>query len=203
MRLLLEAHEGISVVGSASNGRQALVDILQLRPHVVIMDITMPDLNGIEVTRQVHQLYPEIKIIILSMHSTTEHINHALQAGASGYLLKESAGQEVVEAVKTVFLGKQYLSRAVSNLLADEYIRHLRNNPEENPLERLSAREREVLQLVVEGKSNSEIAEILSLSVKSVETYRSRMMGKLGIEDVPGLVKFALRHGIISLDSPA
>jgi two-component system, NarL family, response regulator NreC len=200
MRLLLEANEDIKVVGDVSNGRQAVSEVGKLLPDVVIMDIAMPELNGIEATAQIHQHHPEIKVIILSMHSTIEHINRALQAGASGYLLKESAGKEVIDAVITVYEGHRYLSQAISSILIDDYIRQIQTRREISPLESLSPREREVLQLVVEGRTNSEVAEILSLSIKSVETYRSRTMNKLGISDIPGLVKFAIQHGLIPMD---
>ncbi|MCE1254922.1 MAG: response regulator transcription factor [Anaerolineae bacterium] len=200
LRLLLETHKDITVVGNAVNGRQAVLEIEKSKPDVVVMDIAMPDLNGIEATRQICNLYPDIKVIILSMYFSYEHINRAIQAGASGYLLKESVGQEVIEAVLAVSQGRRYFSKVISDTIITKYIDQLRSMPISNPLESLSAREREVLQLIVEGKSNAVIAESLSLSVKSIETYKSRIMTKLDIHNIPDLVKLAIQHGLITLD---
>lgn len=199
LRFILEAQGDISVVGDAANGRQALRQIQHLQPDVVIMDIAMPELNGIEVTHRIRETSPSIQVVILSMYSTDEHIFRALQAGAKGYLLKESAGQEVVKAVHAVHLGRRYLGQKISNKVIDEYMRKRETAESKSPLARLSAREREILQLVVEGKSSAEIAEILYLSPKTVETYRSRLMQKLGINDIPSLVKFAIQHGLTPL----
>ncbi|GLI33236.1 response regulator [Desulforhabdus amnigena] len=200
LRFLLEVEGDISVVGDASNGRQTVQQVMELHPDVVIMDIAMPDLNGIEATKQVSQNCPEVLVIILSVYATSEHIFRALQAGAQGYLLKESAGKEVVKAVRAVYSGRRYLSRKIEDTLIEDYVLQ-RQASSKSPLERLSAREREVLQLVVEGNSSAVIAEILNLSVKSVETYRSRLMQKLGINDLPGLVKFAIQHGLTPLET--
>ena len=200
LRLILETQEDITVVGEAADGRQAVDQVLKLKPDIVIMDIAMPELNGIEATQQILKTLPSVKVIILSMHSSTEHVSRALKAGALGYLLKESAGKEVVNAVKTVYLGHRYLCQQISESLIDDYIDLQEAAPGRSPLARLSAREREVLQLVTEGKTTKEIGRMLSLSPKTVETYRSRLMAKLGIKDVPGLVKFAIQHGITSLE---
>ena len=200
LRALLEAQPDISVIGDAANGRGAVRQTTQLRPDVVVMDIAMPDLNGIEATRQVGEVCPSTQVIILSMHSTAEHVFRALQAGACGYLLKESAGIEVVNAVRAVHAGHRYLSQKISDRLIDDYVRHRQAAETKSPLARLSPREREVLQLVVEGKSSVEIAGILSLSLKTIETYRSRLMQKLGISNLPGLVKFAIQHGLTPLE---
>ncbi len=199
LRVLLEAQPDISVVGDAANGRDAVHQVTQLCPNVVVMDIAMPELNGIEATQQIYEACPSAQVIILSIHSTTEHIFRALQAGARGYLLKESAGIEVVNAVRAVHAGHRYLSQKISDRLIDDYVRQRRAS-DVSPLTRLSPREREVVQLVVEGKSNAEIAGILSLSLKTVETYRSRLMRKLGISDLPSLVKFAVQHGLTPLE---
>jgi DNA-binding NarL/FixJ family response regulator len=195
LRILLEAQNDINVIGIAANGRQAVQQALQLNPEVVVMDIAMPELNGIEATRQIHEASPTIKIVILSMHSTAEYIFNALQAGALGYLLKESAGSEVVNAVRSVYLGRRYLSQKITESIIDDYI-----NQRHSPLDRFSPREREVLQMIAEGKTNAEVAKILCLSPKTVETYRSRVMQKLGVNDLPGLVKFAIQHGITPLE---
>ncbi|MFQ6102095.1 MAG: response regulator [Anaerolineae bacterium] len=200
LRFLLEAQDDIEVIGAAANGRDAVRQVAKLRPDVVIVDIAMPDLNGIEATWQIRETCPSAQVIILSMHSTSEHVFRALQAGARGYLLKESAGIEVVTAVRAVHAGRRHLSQRISDQMIDDYA-HQRGAVEaESPLARLSPREREVLQLVVEGKSSAEIAAILSLSRKTVETYRSRLMNKLGISGLPGLVKFAIQHGLTPLE---
>ena len=195
LKLLLESCAGISVVGEASDGRTAVRRVNDLRPDVVIMDIAMPEMNGVEATRQIREECPTAQVIILSMHSTSEHVFRALEAGARGYLVKESAGVEVVDAVIAVKEGRRYLSRKISEQVLDDYVKH-RTGPSRSPLELLSSREREVLQLVVEGKTSAEIGEILFISAKTVETYRSRLMQKLGTSDIPSLVKFAIQHGL-------
>ena len=197
LRVLLEAHADIRVIGDAANGRQAVRLALQLHPDVVIMDIAMPEMNGIEATQQIHDMSPATQVLILSMHSTTEHIFRALQAGARGYLLKDSAGAEVVEAVRAVHAGRRYLSQKIASTVLDDYISE---RSRASPLDSLSPRERQILQLVAEGKSSAEAARMLFLSPKTVDTYRSRMMQKLDIGDLPGLVKFAIQHGITQLD---
>jgi DNA-binding NarL/FixJ family response regulator len=200
LRFLLEAEHDIKVVGDVANGRDAVRRVVQLCPDVAIIDIAMPELNGIEAARKIGQVCPSTQVIILSMHSTTEHVFQALQAGARGYLLKESAGIEVVNAVRAVHAERRYLSQKISDGLVDDYVRQRQAAEAKSPLARLSPREREVLQLVVEGKSSAEIAGILSLSLKTIETYRSRLMRKLGISDLPGLVKFAIQHGLTTLE---
>jgi DNA-binding NarL/FixJ family response regulator len=200
LRFLLEAQPDIEVIGDAANGREAVRRVIQLCPDVVVMDIAMPELNGIEAAWQIRDMCPSTQTVVLSMHSTTEHVFRALQAGVHGYLLKESAGTEVVNAVRAVHAGHRYLTEKISDRLIDDYVRQ-RHAPEaRSPLARLSPREREVLQLVVEGRSSAEIAGILFLSPKTVETYRSRLMRKLGIGDLPGLVKFAIQHGLTPLE---
>jgi DNA-binding NarL/FixJ family response regulator len=201
LRMVLEGAGTITVVGDAGDGRQAVRSVLRLCPDVVIMDIAMPELNGIEATRQIHQSCPATRVIILSMHASPDYIFRALQAGAYGYLLKESAGKEVVEAVQSVQSGHRYMSRKIAETVMDYYAQQGSVESGRDLLDRLSPREREILQLVVEGKSSSKIGEILCLSAKSVETYRSRLMQKLGIKDIPGLVKFAIQQGLISLES--
>ena len=199
LRALLEAQADIEVVGDAANGREVLRQARALQPDVVVMDIAMPELNGVEATQQMHDACPSTQVLMLSMHSTTEHIFRALQAGARGYLLKDSAGSEVAEAVRTVHAGRRYLSHKIAAAVIDDYIaeRH-----RASPLESLSGRERQILQLVAEGKSSAEVAALLSLSPKTVDTYRSRMMHKLGIADLPSLVKFAIQHGVTQLGPP-
>jgi DNA-binding NarL/FixJ family response regulator len=200
LRLILESEEGISVVGEAGDGYQAVDQVLKLKPDVVVMDIAMPNLNGIEATLQILNARPSVKVVILSIHSSDEYISRALKAGAFGYLLKESAGKEVVQAVKTAYLGHRYLCQKISEAIIGDYIDMKEENPARSPLSRLSLREREVLQLIVEGKTSKEIAQMLLLSPKTIETYRNRLMVKLGIKDIAGLVKFAIQHGITSLE---
>lgn len=196
---ILAAQPDMVVVGGAANGREAINQTLQLRPDVVIMDISMPELNGIDATLQITESLPETRVIILSMQGTAEHLYRSLQAGAQGYILKDSAGKVLVEAVRAVYAGNRYFSDDMTRLLVEDYLHQREAGPQSSPLDRLSRREREILQLVVEGKSSAEIAEVLALSPKTIETYRSRLMAKLGIKDVPGLVKFAVQHGLTPL----
>lgn len=198
LKALLQAQPDIRVVALAADGRQALEQAQEQCPDVAVMDIAMPQLNGIDAALQMREHCPQTKIVILSIHATVEYVARALQAGARGYLLKESAGKEVVEAVRAVQAGRRYLSEKVNQLVVADYARQ--EITIASPLESLSAREREVLQLTVEGKTSAEIAETLSLARSTVETYRSRIMTKLDIHDLPGLVKFALQHGLISLE---
>ena len=199
LRFLLDAQPDIEVIGDAANGRDAVRRVAELCPDIVILDIAMPELNGIDAAEQIRDECPSARVIILSMHSTTEHIFRALQAGAQGYLLKESAGAEVVEAVHRVAAGSRYLSQEISEMMMDDYVRQRQVTQVQSPLASLSPREREILQLVVEGKSSAEIAETLFLSPKTVGTYRSRLMQKLGIEDLASLIKFAIQHGLTPL----
>lgn len=197
LRILLESQEDIKVVGEAENGKEAIVSITNTKPNVVVMDITMPELNGIEAAQAIHEKLPETGIVILSIHSDLEHVFRALQAGAQGYLLKESAGSEVISAVRSVFLGRRYLSPNIRDAVMESY---MQGRQIQSPLELLSAREREVLQLTVEGHSSAAIAERMELSPKTVETYRSRLMGKIGVRDLTDLVRFAIKHGITPID---
>lgn len=200
LRLLLEARMNFVVVGDAANGRAAVQQMATTCPDIAILDIAMPELNGIEATRQVREVCPDTKVIILSMHATSGHIFRALQAGARGYLLKASAGSEVVDAIYAVQEGRRYLSQKISDVVIDDYLSQRKVQEAQSPLTHLSPREREILQLVVEGKSSQEIAQTLALSPNTVDTYRSRLMQKLEISDLPSLVKFAIRHGITSLE---
>ncbi len=197
LKYLLEADGGIRIVGEAGNGRDAVRAVRKLRPDVVIMDVVMADLNGIEATEQICREFPETKVIILSMQSSSESILRALRAGARGYLFKESAGRELIQAVHAVRAGHRYLSAKVSDQVVGAC---LRDEGFRDPLSVLSNREREVLQLVAEGRTSAEIADRLFLSAKTVETYRSRLMRKLGIRDIPGLIKFAIQQGLTSLE---
>jgi len=195
--ILLESQDDIRVIGEAENGNKAIEGITSLKPDVAVMDITMPELNGIEAAQIVHEALPDTGIVILSIHSDLEHIFRALQAGAQGYILKESAGSEVISAVRAVYLGRRYLSPSIRDTVMEAY---MQNRQMQSPLELLSMREREVLQLTVEGHSSAAIAERIGLSPKTVDTYRSRLMGKLGMHDLPELVRFAIKHGITPID---
>jgi DNA-binding NarL/FixJ family response regulator len=197
LHMLLASQADITVVGEAENGKQAIEGITKIMPDVVLMDITMPELNGIDAAKIIHEKLPETKIIILSVHSDTEHIFRAFQGGAHGYLLKESAGSEVISAVRAVYLGDRFLSSGLRDKFEDS---QFMQDQTQSPLELLSLREREVLQLTVEGHSSAAIAEKLKLSPKTVETYRSRLMGKLDLHDLPELVRFAIKHGITPID---
>jgi DNA-binding NarL/FixJ family response regulator len=197
LHILLESQDDIEVVGEAEDGKKAIEGITSKKPDVAVMDITMPELNGIEAAQIIHETLPETGIVILSIHSDLEHIFRALQAGAQGYLLKESAGSEVISAVRAVYLGRRYLSPSIRDTVMEA---HMQNRQIHSPLDLLSMREREVLQLTVESHSSAAIAEKLELSPKTVETYRSRLMGKLGVHDLPELVRFAIKHGITPLD---
>lgn len=200
VRLLLEMEPDIEIAGDASNGRAAVALCQEIEPDVAILDIMMPELNGIEAARQIGQVCTNTQVIILTMNASPEHVFRALQVGVRGYLLKASAGSEVVTAVRSVHSGGRYLSQAISDTVIDDYIFQRSQTENESPLAQLTDREREVLQLVVEGKSTSEIGEFLSVTAGSVKTYRKRIMQKLDIHDLPGLVKFSIQHGVIALD---
>ncbi len=200
LRLLLETKGDIKVIGEAVNGREAVQKARELKVDIAIMDIAMPELNGIEAARQIRKLLPATRVIILSMYSTTEHIRQAIKAGAHSYLLKESTGTELIDAVRAVYQGHRYMSQKISDILIDDYIENPDVSLSGASLEALSSREREVLQLVAEGKSSAEIAALIFLSPKTVETYRSRLMQKLGIKNLPDLIRFTIQKGLIPLE---
>lgn len=200
LRLLLQSQPEMIVVGEAENGHDAVQQIRRLHPDVAVLDIAMAGLNGIEATRSIRADCPATQVVILSMYKTSEYIYRALKAGARGYVVKEAVGDELIEAIQSVHAGHRYLSAVVSDELVADYLVQRKEREAEDPLEMLSVREREVLQYVVEGKSSAEIADLISLSPKTVESYRSRLMQKLGLHDLPSLVKFAIQHGIITLE---
>ena len=192
LKALLQRAADIDVIGEADNGRDAVRRSEDLKPDVVVMDLTMPELNGIDATRRLREKCPAIRVVMHSMHSSSEHVFRAFDAGATGFVLKESAGEDIAAAVRAAHAGRRFLSRAIA---AIESVAQSCTD-RTSPLESLSTREREVLQLVVEGRSSTEIAATLHLSPKTVETYRVRLMAKLGVHDVPGLVRFAIEHGL-------
>jgi len=195
LRAFLEKNTFLKVVGEAATGAECLAMLEAWRPEVVIMDISMPDLNGIETTREIARQWPLVKVVILSVHSTTEHVSQAFAAGAIGYVLKESIGRELLMAIRAAHGTRRYLSEKIE---ATGW-RYVASGMAKSPLESLSRRERQVLQLVVEGHASVEIAARLDLSAKTVETYRSRLMQKLGVQDITALVKFAIQHGLTTL----
>jgi DNA-binding NarL/FixJ family response regulator len=200
LKALLATQRDLSFVGGAADGRDAVKQVRSLRPDIVIMDIVMPGLNGLDATEQIREISPSTRVIMLSMYGTSEYIYRALKAGASGYVFKRCAGQDLLDAIRVVHGGRRYLSPRATESVVDDYVQHGRSMARKSPLEGLSSRERQILQLLVEGKSSSVIARTLHLSVQTVFTYRSRMMGKLGIHDLAGLLRFALLHGLTTLE---
>lgn len=196
LRMTLDGYDDLRVLGDAANGLEAIRLAERLQPDVVVLDIAMPQLNGIDAISQIRQAAPAAQIVILSMHSNPEYALRALEAGALAYVLKESAAREVADAIRSVHGRKRFLSPQIADALIS---RSLETHNYSNPLDTLSQREREILQSLAEGKSNQEIAEMLSLSPKSVETYRSRLMSKLDLHDLASLIRFAIRHGITPL----
>ena len=196
LRHLVEAQSDMQVLSLAVDGREAVRLARELHPDVVLMDLSMPELNGADATRAILERDPKCRVIVLSMYSEREYVRRALKAGAAGYVVKRSAAKEVVDAIRAVHAGQRYLSPRVADVVLDDYA----GDGAEDLLAKLSQREREVLQLLAEGRTGAQIAERLSLSQKTVETYRARLVEKLGIRDVAGLVRFAIQRGIVSLD---
>ncbi len=197
LRMILDAHHDLEVIGESGSGRDTIELARRLDPDVVLMDIAMPEMDGITATARLVEERPQVQVVVLSMHATSEHIYRALKAGARGYLVKESAGAEVVDAVRAVASGRRYLSQRIADTVLDEYTRLRGDERDHSPLERLSPREREVLQLVAEGRSSAAIAKLVNLSPKTIDTYRSRLMKKLGLDDLAGLIRFAVEHGLV------
>jgi DNA-binding NarL/FixJ family response regulator len=197
LKHLIETQADMQVVAIAADGREAVRVARETQPDVVLMDLSMPELNGADAARAILERDPKCRVIVLSMYSDREYVRRALKAGAAGYVVKRSAAKEVVEAIRAVFGGGRYLSPRVADVVIDDYAD---DDKAADPLARLSAREREVLQLLAEGRTGAEIAQRLSLSQKTVETYRARLVEKLGIRDVAGLVRFAIQRGLVSLD---
>ena len=194
IQALLSLERDMQVIGTAADGRQALKLAKKHQPDIILMDISMPTLNGIEALQQMQGVSPISRLLVVSMHANRSYILRAINAGASGYVLKESAGAELIDAIHAAAAGRTYFSQSLHDL----YER--RSADFSNPLESLSRREREVLQLTVEGRTSAQIAKVLYLSPKSVETYRSRLMKKLNLNNLPELVKFAIQHGLTPLE---
>ena len=200
VRALLANEPEIVVVGEAGDGEEALEKVEALRPDVVLMDMVMPRMNGLEATGHIKRRHPEVKVLILSMYDDDEYVQQVIQAGASGYLLKGMAADDLILAIREVQGGSSFLNPAVAAKLIEDYVRRVRGDGGAMSAEPLTAREREVLKLIAEGNTNQEIADVLCLSRKTVESHRANIMRKLDLHDVTELVKYALRSGLIRLD---
>ncbi len=203
IKQLIEKIRGVEVVAEASNGREAIEKVMEFSPDILLLDIAMSELNGLEVAERLTRDFPLISIIILSMHANEEYVLQALKSGASGYLVKDSAPNELEIAINAVIRGETYLSPSISKNLVNDYLRRISEVPgeqteETNIFVQLTSRQREILQLIAEGNATKEIASKLNVSIKTVETHRAKIMERLGIHNVPGLVRYAIRAGIIS-----
>ncbi len=198
IRSLLDDEAQIEVVGEAGDGREALEKVEDLHPDIVLMDIAMPHMNGLEATRQIKKLFPEVKVIVLTMYTNEEYIFQMLQVGATGYLVKQSAPSELILAIQSVFRGDSYLSPAISTKIV-EHLRQSDDTYQESSYNALTTREREILQLIAEGNSNKEIAATLHISEKTVSVHRTNLMRNLGMHKNTELVHYALRQGLIKL----
>ena len=197
LKKILEDRQDWCVVAEAGNGRDAVREVVALKPDIAVLDIGMPLLNGLEATRQIVRHVPSVRVLILSMHSDQAYVTQALQAGAKGYILKESAAAELVEAISALASGKSFFSPAVAQVVFDDYTRRLTEKGITDPYEALSEREREVLQLVAEGRSSKEIGDLLSISPATVETNRAHLLQKLGLHNTVEVVRYAARRGIV------
>ncbi len=200
IRSLLDSEVTISIVGEAENGRQAIEQVERLLPDVVVMDIGMPELNGLEATRQIKKRFPDVRVLILTVHTGEEYVLQILRAGASGYLVKQAAPTDLVSAIQAAYRGGIFLSPSISRKVVDEYVEQASATAELDSYEKLTDREREVLQLIAEGHSTRQIAEQLHVSVKTVETHRAHLTGKLELHSTAELTQYAIRKGVISLD---
>ena len=201
LRSILQKEFSIDVSGEAEDGKEVVEKVCHLNPDVVLMDISMPNLNGIDATRQIKKNFPEVKVIILSMHSSEEYIYQSFKAGASGYLIKQTADTELISAIQMVHRGDYFLNSSISKTLVQDYMGKTELMKSEDSLQNLTGREREILQLISEGCSNRKIAGHLYISIKTVESHKANLMEKLDIHSIAELTKYALRKGITSLDS--
>ena len=197
LRMMLDAQPAIEVVGEASDGRQALAEAQRLQPDVVLMDITMPEMNGIEATRQVKRALESTRVLILTMHENEEYLFQVLRAGASGYILKEAASTELISAIRIVCAGRFYMSPSAQSMMVGDYLQRVRSGEERDSYSALTEREREILKLVAEGHTNNQIAERLFISPKTVDTHRTHIMDKLNLHSRAELVKYAMRRGLL------
>lgn len=195
--MMLNAQPNMEVVGEAQDGRQALKEAQRLKPDIILMDITMPDMNGIEATKQIKKLLPDVKVLILTMHEHDEYVFQALRAGASGYILKEAADTELITALHVIQSGQFYLSPAAQSVMVGDYLQRVRAGEEKDSYSSLTEREREILKLVAEGYTNNQIAERLVISPKTVDTHRTHIMDKLNLHSRAELVKYAMRRGLL------
>ena len=198
LRLLLERQPGFAVVGEASDGRQVVALAEEHRPDVVVMDIAMPNLNGIEAARRIVAHHPKVAIAILSMHFDESYVIRSLKAGARAYLLKDSAKADLIQAIQAISQGKSFFSPRISSILKEDYMRLMADRGAEDSYDLLTTREREILQLIAEGKSNKEVAAQLYLSLYTVETHRTHILQKLNLHSIPELILYAVRKGIIA-----
>lgn len=203
LKKLLEEETGVEVVGEAVDGRDAVTKAMDLMPDIIIMDLSMPGLHGLEATRQITKRLPKSKVIILSMHKNDAYVQQALRAGASGYILKDSASEEVLGAIRSVSRGDSFLSPAISRVLIDDYLRLCSpgGGGPRSLYEKLTVREREIFQLLAEGNRNQQIADQLHVSIKTVETHRAHIMDKLNLNNIAELVKCAIEVGIVQIDT--
>ncbi len=198
LRKILEARTDLEVIAEAGNGREAVERAVKMKPDIAVLDIAMPELNGIEAARQISRAAPEVRILMLSMYSDEPYVLQVLQSGAKGYLLKDSADSELIRALMAVSQGKSFFSPAVAKVMLDDYLRQTAERGKVDRYELLSNREREVLQLIAEGKTNKRIADILCVSTSTIETHRAHLMDKLGLSSTADLVRYAVRRGIVS-----
>lgn len=197
LKMMLNAQPDMEVVGEAQDGRQAIQEAQRLQPDIILMDITMPDMNGIEATKQIKKVLPDVKVLVLTMHEHDEYIFQALRAGASGYMLKEAADTELISALHVILSGQFYLSPAAQSVMVGDYLQRSRTGDEKDSYSSLTEREREILKLVAEGFTNNQIAERLVISPKTVDTHRTHIMDKLNLHSRAELVKYAMRRGLL------
>jgi RNA polymerase sigma factor (sigma-70 family) len=198
LRALVEKQPDMAVIGEAADGRDTLRLAEEQSPDVVIMDIAMPHMNGIEATRRIVASKPQTAVLILSMHQDESYVLRSLKAGAKGYLLKDSVRSDVIEAIRAVVQGRSFLTRKVSRILQEDYVREMERRGLEDSYDLLTDREREILQLIAEGKTNKEVASMLNISLTTVETHRTHILQKLNLHSIPELILYAVRKGIIA-----